>query len=125
MNAKTRTAQMKAALAEAAAAKKSPPQPPAPAPTPQGGEVPKTPSEVKKPKPSRAERLGDKQTKQGRLPHWSAFHAVYDENIGRWEGTLSMTLGGEEVVFRADSSGVWKLMSKLDALYRKHLQSAK
>lgn len=121
MNAKPTLAQMKAALAGAAAAKATP-RPPAPAPTPQGEEVPNTPPKVSKPQPSRAERLGDKQAKQGRLPHGSRFEAAYDATALRWAGTLTVTLGGGEVVFRADSSGVWKLMGKLDTLYRLHVR---
>jgi hypothetical protein len=57
---------------------------------------------------------------QGRLPDGSRFAVVYDAGKEEWSGTL--TVGAE--TFTASASGVFKLLSKLDRLYRASLPSA-
>ena len=50
-----------------------------------------------------------------RLPHDSVFHVTYNAEAERWSGTL--TVPGREP-FVNDSSGLFKLLPKLDAMYR-------
>lgn len=65
-----------------------------------------------------------------RLPHGSVFHVIYNAETQRWSGMLNIPKddgSGEKTydfqTFCADSSGVFKLLPKLDALYRQWLSS--
>ena len=71
-----------------------------------------------------------KDAKTGRLPDGAKFSVVYDAKAQRWSGTLEipdagligeLAATGEAAsgVFRASASGVFRLLSKLDADYRK------
>jgi hypothetical protein len=72
----------------------------------------------------RAERAqgepGPKQAKPlpGRLPDGARYEVTYDAASQTWSGTL--TVPGRKV-FSASASGVFKLLSKLDGLYRASL----
>lgn len=57
--------------------------------------------------------------KHPRLPHGSAFAATYDAENVRWTGTLTI----EEQTFEASARGVFPLMAKLDAQYRRKLRT--
>lgn len=52
---------------------------------------------------------------QARLPHGSTFHVSYDADAGRWSGSLAVPGAGE---FTGTATGVFRLLSELDNLYR-------
>jgi hypothetical protein len=54
-----------------------------------------------------------------RLPDGSGFNVVYDAGKEEWSGTL--TVGSD--TFTASASGVFKLLEKLDRLYRNQVQA--
>jgi hypothetical protein len=68
----------------------------------------------KKPCVDKVKRLDD-QMESGRLPGGAKFEAVYDAEKREWTGSLSIP--GFET-FRTTVSGVFRLMRKLDWLYR-------
>ena len=70
-----------------------------------------------------------KDAKAGRLPDGAKFTVVYSAEAQRWSGTLEipharllgeLAVSGEvaSAVFRGSASGVFRLLTKLDAEYR-------
>lgn len=66
----------------------------------------------------RAER---KAESCGRLPDGSAFHVTYDATAQKWSGSLVTTVNGQQANFTASAEAVFKLLAKLDGLYRSEL----
>lgn len=98
-----------------------------------GSGNPSTPADIgqpiKKPKPPRPlkkphtpDAYDNEQAAKGRLPHWSRFNVVFDEEKKQWQGFLTMPRDGNEPLeFYATHSGVFKLLVKLDDQYRQWL----
>jgi hypothetical protein len=65
--------------------------------------------------------------KNPRLPNGSRFEARYtatSETEGYWDGTLHIIREGKaDAVFNATAGGVFPMMTKLDAFYRKYVAS--
>jgi len=61
---------------------------------------------------------------QGRLPHGSEFHhLLWNETSGRWTGRLVVPVAdGKILMFDGESGGVFKLLRKLDTMYREWLR---
>lgn len=69
-----------------------------------------------------AHQRGRAQVARGRLPDGAEFRQRYDDAAVRWSGTLALTdPAGRAVVFEADSKSAWRLLEKLDDLYRAYL----
>jgi len=68
-------------------------------------------------------RRAMRQENKGRLPDGAEYTATYDGVFRRWRGKLYI-LDKElkPVVFEDNSSGVWRLLEKLDDQYRKWCQ---
>ena len=58
--------------------------------------------------------VAKKKYQPGRLPDSSSFNISYDANAETWRGTL--IIGNEK--FESSESGVFKLLQRLDLLYR-------
>ena len=58
---------------------------------------------------------------QGRLPDGSAFVALYDATAMCWAGSLTITTVDPPKVFAAEASAVFKVLTALDAQYRRWL----
>jgi hypothetical protein len=54
-----------------------------------------------------------------RLPHGSAFEVSYDARAMKWTGTLTVTTPEGGPVFEGEAGGVFRLLSTLDAQYRR------
>jgi hypothetical protein len=68
---------------------------------------------------------GEKATRpeSGRLPDGSRFEVSYDATKERWSGTLTVpTDGGEPATFNGSGSGLVRMLSSLDKLYRATLK---
>ena len=57
----------------------------------------------------------------GRLPDQSGFEVRYDAATEMWSGTLTVPGDPMPRTFTASASGVFKLLSSLDKLYRASL----
>jgi hypothetical protein len=58
----------------------------------------------------------------GRLPHGARFEVGYDAATATWFGTLAVPVPeAAPAVFTASASGVFKLLARLDRLYRDSL----
>jgi hypothetical protein len=64
-----------------------------------------------------AQKAVGKDTRTGRLPDGAVFHVAYDATKTLWTGTLAI----DGQTFTGESSGVFKLLAKLDAQYRASL----
>ena len=73
---------------------------------------------------ARREARDGRGAKQGRLPHGSHFDVSYDATAGLWSGKLEVILGGQTATFEASASGVARLLSDLDGLYRSAVEQA-
>jgi hypothetical protein len=56
-----------------------------------------------------------------RLPHASEFRVTYDAQAVKWSGTLTVTAEEGGQVFEGEASGVFRLLSLLDGMYRQWL----
>jgi hypothetical protein len=74
---------------------------------------------------SEQERKGSKVQKRqvGGLPDQSGFEVRYDAATEMWSGTLTVPGDGMPRTFTASASGVFKLLSRLDELYRASLST--
>lgn len=70
---------------------------------------------VAKRKQANAEQMA---SKEGRLPHGSNFNVTYDANTLSWQGALTVSVDGVEMVLDNSDSSLFKLLAKLDAAYR-------
>jgi hypothetical protein len=75
------------------------------------GEVPPVPG-----------RTGRAKVALGRLPHGARFEVGYDAASETWSGTLTVAVPETApAIFTASASGVFKLLARLDRLYRDSL----
>jgi hypothetical protein len=58
------------------------------------------------------------ESKNQRLPDGSEFHVKYDSGKKLWSGELVCFPPGDGKTFSAEASGVFRLLSELDAKYR-------
>jgi hypothetical protein len=81
------------------------------------------PKQAKKPKLSKVKKLDGKQLEKGRLPNGSEIKVRYNAEVMEWHGELVVPMPptGEPYTFAGNASGVFKLLSKLDGMYRKIL----
>lgn len=69
-----------------------------------------------------AHQRGRAQVNRGRLPDGAEFWQRYDAVTVRWYGKLTITDAQLQfVTFEADSKSAWRLLEKLDDLYRAYL----
>jgi hypothetical protein len=67
-----------------------------------------------------AERTAQQEVaaREARLPDGSAFLVSYDAAKEMWSGELTVEVAGEVRTFRAECSGVMRLLRELDAMFR-------
>jgi hypothetical protein len=67
-------------------------------------------------------RKGRAKEALGRLPHGARFEVGYDAATATWSGTLTVPVPEKApAVFAASASGVFKLLARLNRLYRDSL----
>jgi hypothetical protein len=60
-----------------------------------------------------------RQKEMERLPDGSAFAVTYDAQAVKWSGTLTVPAEGAAKVFEGEAGAVFKLLTALDAQYRR------
>jgi len=78
------------------------------------------------PKPEKKAKKKPKYHESSRLPDLSVFDVIFEADKQEWRGQLRIATGlDSNLVFSNSSSGVFRLLMKLDRMYREYLEKAK